>query len=98
MYEGFSIVFFHSAGSDVLQPSPLATEFADLTPCDFFLWRFVKGSVFVPPLPTPVQELRERITHALQATTVDVLHRAWDESDYHVDLCRVPQGARTEGL
>jgi len=23
----------------------------DLTPCDFFLWEFVKDTVFVPPLP-----------------------------------------------
>ena len=25
----------------------------DLTPCDFFLWGFVKDSVYVPPLPRP---------------------------------------------
>jgi hypothetical protein len=60
----------------------------------FFLWVFVKDSVYVPPLPTPIQELRDWITCALQAITADMLHRVWDEFDYHVDVCR----AHIEGL
>jgi hypothetical protein len=32
----------------------------DLTPCDFFLWGFVKDSVYVPPLPTSIHEIRDR--------------------------------------
>jgi hypothetical protein len=31
--------------------------------------------------------------HALQAITVDMLHRVWDEFDYRVDVCRVTQHA-----
>jgi len=27
----------------------------DLTPCYFFFWGFVKGTVFVPPLPANLQ-------------------------------------------
>jgi hypothetical protein len=45
------------------------------------------------PLPTSIHELRNRITHALQAITADLLHRVWDEFDYSVDVCRVTQGA-----
>ena len=30
--------------------------------------------------------------------TADMLHRVWDEFDYHVDVCRVTQGAHIEGL
>jgi hypothetical protein len=52
----------------------------------------------VPPLPTSIQELRDRITHALQAITADMLHWVWDDSDYRVDVCRVTQGAPIEGL
>ena len=37
----------------------------DLTPCDFFLWGFVKDTVFVPPIPTNVQELCNSITTAV---------------------------------
>jgi len=37
----------------------------DLTVCDFFLWGYVKDRVYVPPLPTIVDELQERITAAV---------------------------------
>jgi hypothetical protein len=66
--------------------------------CDFFLWGFVKDSVYVPPLPMSLKELRDRIMHALQTITADMLHRVWDDFDYHVDVCRVTQGAHIEGL
>jgi hypothetical protein len=49
-------------------------------------------------LPTPIQEFRNRITHALQAITADRLHRVWDEFDYRVDVCRVTKGAHIEGV
>ena len=45
-----------------------------------------------------LNELRDRITQALQTTTADMLHRVWDEFDYRVDVCRVTQGAHIEGL
>jgi hypothetical protein len=65
---------------------------------DFFLWGFVKDSIYVPPLPMSLKELSDRITHALQTITADMLHRVWDEFDYRVDVCRVTQGAHIEGL
>lgn len=34
----------------------------DLTPCDFFLWGYLKDKVYATP-PTDLQELRERISH-----------------------------------
>jgi hypothetical protein len=70
----------------------------DLTACDFFLWGFVKDSVYVPPLPMSLKELRDRITHALQTITADMIHRVSDEFDYRVGVCRVTQGAHIEGL
>jgi hypothetical protein len=45
-----------------------------------------------------LKELRNRITHALQTITADMLHRVWDEFDYRVDMCRVTQGANIEGF
>ena len=45
-----------------------------------------------------LKELRDRIMHALQTITADMLHRVWDEFDYLVDVCRVTQGAHIEGL
>jgi len=49
-------------------------------------------------LPMSLKELRDRITHALQTITADMLHQVWDEFDYRVDVCRVTQGAYIEGL
>jgi len=83
-------------GDNQLLPWPPLSP--DLTSCDFFLWRFVKDSVYVPPLPMSLKELRDRITHALQTITADMLHRVWDEFDYRVDVCRVTQGAHIEGV
>jgi hypothetical protein len=62
---------------------------------------FFGGSLqttYVPPLSTPIQELRDNITHALQAITADMLHQVWDAFDYRVDVCRVTQGAHIERL
>ena len=58
----------------------------------------MKDSVHVPPLPMSLNELRDRITHALQTITADMLHRVWYEFDNRVDVCRVTQGAYNEGL
>jgi hypothetical protein len=58
----------------------------------------VKDSLYVPPLPMSLKELRDRITHALQTITADMLQRVWDEFDYRVYVCRVTQGAHIEGL
>ena len=48
---------------DALMPWPPRSP--DLTPYDFFLWEFVKDTVFVPPLPANLQDLRNRITAAV---------------------------------
>jgi hypothetical protein len=68
-----------AAGEAVMCVLPWSPRSPDLTPCDFFLWWFVKDSVYVPPLPMSIKELRDRITHALQTITADMLHQAWDE-------------------
>jgi hypothetical protein len=58
-------------GDDNLLPWPPSSS--NLTPCDFFLWGSVKESIYVQPLPVPIQELHDRITYALQASTADML-------------------------
>ena len=61
----------------------------DLTPYDFFLWGFVKDTVFVPPLPTNLQDLRNRITAAVALVDSDMLTRVWSKMDYRIDVCRI---------
>jgi len=70
----------------------------DLTPCDFFLWGFVKDTVFVPPLPANRQDLRNRITSAVALVHRDMLTRVWNEIDYHMDVCRFTKGGHIEHL
>jgi hypothetical protein len=70
----------------------------DLTPCDFFLWGYVKYTVFVPPLPIDIDDLKRRITEVVAAVTCDILRRVWEELDYRFDIFRVTRGAHIECL
>jgi len=57
----------------------------DMTPCDFFLWGYVKERVYVPSLPADLNELTNRITAAVKSVTEDTLRRVWDEFSYGVN-------------
>jgi len=70
----------------------------DLTPYDFFLWGFVKDTVFVPPLSANLQDLRNRITAAVALVDRDMLTRVWNEMDYRIDICRITEGVHIEHL
>ncbi|PNF19251.1 hypothetical protein B7P43_G08008 [Cryptotermes secundus] len=67
----------------------------DITPCDFFLWGYVKDMVYVPPLPQSLHDLRNRISRALETITPEMLQRAWQEFDYRIDVWRVTKGAHS---
>ena len=68
------------------------------TPCDFFLWGYVKDQVYVPPLPASTTELKIRIRTAIETITADMLQTVWNELDYRVDVCRITKGAHIEQL
>lgn len=70
----------------------------DLTPCDFFLWGYVKDKVFIPPLPLSLLELKQRIIRAIESIEVSTLEKVWAEIDYRIDVCRVTRGAHIEHL
>ncbi|PNF22978.1 hypothetical protein B7P43_G11389 [Cryptotermes secundus] len=74
------------------------TRSPDLTPCDFFLWGYIKDRVYVPPLPRTLVELRERIDAAMMTTDRMMLQNVWNELYYRLDVCRVTQGAHIEHL
>ena len=59
----------------------------DATPCDFFLWGYVKDQVYVPPFPASTPELKVRIRIAIETITADMLQTVWNELDYRVDVC-----------
>lgn len=85
-------------GADDLQFMSWPPRSPDLTPCDFFVWGYVKDTVFTPPLPTNLPELRARIQNAFEHIDRDMLRRVWDELDYRLDVCRITQGAHIEHL
>ena len=51
----------------------------DLTPMDVSVWGYVKGKVFVPPLPASCEELQARIREAVAIIDTNRIHRIWDE-------------------
>jgi hypothetical protein len=69
-----------------------------MTPCDFFLWGYVKERGYVPPLPADLDALRNRITAAVNSVTEDTLRRVWDEFSYLVDVVRAAGGGHIEHL
>ena len=64
-----------------------------LSLCDFFLWGYMKGLVFVLPLPANIEEMKQRITAALETVTEDMLQRVWHKLEYRLDVCRVTAGS-----
>jgi len=69
-----------------------------MTPCDFFLWGYLKERVYVPPLSAGLDELTNRITAAVKSVTEDTPRRVWDEFSYRVDVVRAAGGGHIEHL
>ena len=69
-----------------------------MTPCDVFLWGYIKEHVYVPPLPADLDELTNRITAAVKSVTEDTLRRVWDEFIYRVDVGRTAGGGHIKHL
>ena len=76
----------------------MAPRSSNATPCDFFLWGYVKDQVYVPPLPASVPELKVRIRTAIVTITADMLQTVWNELDYRVDVYRTTKCAHIEHL
>ena len=71
----------------------------DLPPMRFFSLGICEDlSLCPPPFPANENELKQRITIALEAVTQNMLHHVWDELDYRLDVCRVTGGALIKHL
>ena len=86
----------HASHDSPLLPWPPWSP--DLTPCDFFLWGYIKDRVYVPPMPRDLPQLRQRIVEAVAAIGRQMLQHVWQELDYRLDICRVTKGGRIEHL
>ena len=74
------------------------TRSPNATPCDFFLWGYVKDQIYVPPLPASIPGLTVRIRTAIETITADMLKTVWNVLDYRVDVCRITKGAHIEHI
>jgi hypothetical protein len=58
----------------------------------------VKDTLFVPPLPHNLRDLRNRITAAVALVDRDMLTGVWNEMDFRIDVCRITKGGHIEHL
>jgi hypothetical protein len=65
----------------------------DITPCDSYLWRYVKDQAYQPAMPQTRPKLRERISQVRANVDESQLRGIWEELEYRVDACRVINGA-----
>ncbi|GBO20745.1 hypothetical protein AVEN_84297-1 [Araneus ventricosus] len=76
-------------------PIPCPSRSADITPLDFFLWGYVKNIIYQSPI-RDTDELKSRITAAIQTIDSAMLHRTWLEISYRLDVLRATNGTHIE--
>lgn len=67
----------------------------DLNPLDFFLWGHLKSIIYRYPLET-IEQLRQRITEALQSVTPEMLERCYENLIKRARLCIEKNGGLFE--
>ena len=68
----------------------------DFTVCDFFLWEYAKNKVYTPPLPANIDDMRVRITAAINTVDRNMLWHVWDEFSNRLDVVRAACGGHIE--
>ena len=70
---------------------PYPPRSPDLTPCDFFLWGYLKSKVHVNR-PTTIQELKEAIRNEITAIPDDMVQRVMTNFNKRLDECIATEG------
>jgi len=76
-------------------PTPWPPRSPDITPLDFFLWRYVKDKMFSTPVPD-ITNWKARIIDTFVTVTEDMLENTWSQIDYRLDVLRATRGAHVE--
>ena len=95
MFVGFWMQHFQTGGMGTDGTTPWPPRSPDITPLEFFLWRYVKNNLFSTPVPD-ITNLKARITDAFVTTNEDVLENTWRETDYRLDVLRAAKEAHVE--
>jgi len=69
----------------------------DLTPCDFFLWGFVKDQVF-QDLPSSIPQLKTKIRQAIASITQDTLEKVYENLENRLSFVIRQNGGHFENL
>jgi hypothetical protein len=79
------------------KPAPFAWPpySPDLTPCDFFLWGYIKDRVY-RTLPASLDELEDRIRHEFEILPQDMIDRAIDGYVHRLEKCLEVNGQSVE--
>jgi len=84
------------SSSDNFEPTSLNMAMAkDLTPCDFFLWGYLKSRVYRTQ-PADLNELRTRIEHEFAVMPQDMVQRSIDSYQRRLQKCIQVKGGSVE--
>ena len=76
-------------------PIPWPPRSPDITPLDFFLWGYVKDTVYRTKV-REMTDLKQRISNAIATIDEAMLQRTWQEIEYRLDVLRATNGAHIE--
>jgi len=62
------------------------------------MYHLYQQAVYVPSLPTTLDDLKNCITTAVNSVTQDILLRVWNEFSYRLDVTRAAEGGHIEHL
>jgi len=68
-------------------PIPWPPRSPVLSPLDFFLWGYIKNIVYAENIRN-IQHLQDRITSAIETETRDMIHKTWQEIEFHLDVLK----------
>ena len=68
----------------------------DLTPCDFFLWGYIKEQVYRSGMPKTLAELKERIQKAFDEMPQEMVNRSLDAYRVRLQRCIDVEGKSVE--
>jgi hypothetical protein len=85
------------AGKGIGRGGPIAwpSRSPDLTPLDFFLWGYMKNTVYQIKI-NYLQHMKASIRDAVATVTPNMLQATWNEVEYRLDICRATKGAHTK--
>jgi len=92
---GFEVARFPDVWIGRGGPIPWPTRRPDLSPNDFFLWRYIKKIVYDEKIRN-IEHLQERITSAIETVTRDTIQKKWQEIEFRLDISRATNGAHIE--